>query len=493
SVLLRVTPLSRCRRFARRWRALLRARTAVAPFSGARGFFRLDARNAQLAVTGATRPHEARDWVGEAIARAGGGTPANEHALFLAPATGGRVVGAVVRRAPERQGRVREVVGFEADAASLSSIFNRILEREPLLPPSLTGGVVDNSMIAVQVTAASGKELYRSAENRTSNLAATGSLGDHLGNLRYRLSLRPDAASRLLIGGLPASRLPLLGGLLLLAAGLVVAAGFQLRREFELARLRSEFVSNVSHELRTPLAQIRMFTETLLLGRVRSDAERVRSLEVIAREARRLGQLVENVLRFSRTAPAGRATRKTTSVVLLAAEVIEDFAPLAEPRRTRFEARLDHALVASIDPGMFRQMLLNLLDNAVKYGPLGQTVLVTVEAKNDHVSLVVEDQGPGVPQEDRARIWEPFRRARSAEAEAVPGTGIGLAVVREIAELHGGRAWVEGSPAGGARFGVELPGAQRTATADLPEASDVRDESLRWGPRRRASAWRRSS
>src|SRR5205823_8566778 len=99
----------------------------------------------------------------------------------------------------------------------------------------------------------------------------------------------------------PRSRLPLLAGLTVLTAALVLIAIVQLRREHELSRLRADFVSGVSHELRTPLAQIRMFSETLLLGRVRSDDERVRSLEIIDQEARRLTHLVENLLHFSRS------------------------------------------------------------------------------------------------------------------------------------------------------------------------------------------------
>src|SRR5206468_1637555 len=103
------------------------------------------------------------------------------------------------------------------------------------------------------------------------------------------------------LGGLPQSRLPLLLGALGLTAGLIVTALVQLRREYELARLRTDFVSGVSHELRTPLAQIRMFSETLLLGRVRSEEEGRRSLEIIDQEARRLTHLVENLLHFSRS------------------------------------------------------------------------------------------------------------------------------------------------------------------------------------------------
>src|SRR2546429_6421462 len=108
-------------------------------------------------------------------------------------------------------------------------------------------------------------------------------------------------APRTVTGGSPRWTLPMLLSLLAITAGLVVGALLQLRREYELSRLRADFVSGVSHELRTPLAQIRMFSETLLLGRVRSEEEGRRSLEIIDQEARRLTHLVENLLHFSRS------------------------------------------------------------------------------------------------------------------------------------------------------------------------------------------------
>src|SRR5256885_11553687 len=122
----------------------------------------------------------------------------------------------------------------------------------------------------------------------------------------------PDMAPKLVIGGMPRSNVPMLLSLLALTAGLVVAALLQLRREYELSQLRADFVSGVSHELRTPLAQIRMFSETLLLGRVRSDEERERSLGIIDQEARRLTHLVENLLHFSRS--ERRLTRPSPSL-----------------------------------------------------------------------------------------------------------------------------------------------------------------------------------
>src|SRR5262249_55194768 len=143
------------------------------------------------------------------------------------------------------------------------------------------------------------------------------------------------------------------------------------------ARLRADFVSSVSHELRTPLAQIRLFAETLLLGRVRSDAEERRSLEIIDQEARRLTHLVENVLAFSRAERhAIRLQREPTALTPLVAAVVEAFEPLAATRKVTLRRDIFPGIFADADPDALRQMLINLLDNAVKYGPESQTVTV---------------------------------------------------------------------------------------------------------------------
>jgi signal transduction histidine kinase len=262
---------------------------------------------------------------------------------------------------------------------------------------------------------------------------------------------------------LPRERLPLVIGLLTLTVGLVVVALVQLRREAELSRMRSDFVSGVSHELRTPLAQIRMFSETLLLGRVRSPTEGRRSLEIIARETQRLIQLVENVLLFSRgERSAPRLSRQAAPLAPIVADVVEGFAPLASARQVQLTTTLDETVSANVDAAALRQILLNLLDNAVKYGPAGQQVTVALALEGNHARVFVDDEGTGVGESDADRIWQPFNRlARTADATG--GTGIGLAIVRQLTDLHGGRAWVERAPSGGARFVVELPGAWTSA------------------------------
>jgi len=284
------------------------------------------------------------------------------------------------------------------------------------------------------------------------------SLDERFAQLHLGVSLRPEIASQLVVGGLPRSRLPLLALLFALTAGLVVAAVIQLRRQQQLAQLRVDFVSGVSHELRTPLAQIRLFAELLRNGQLRSDQERERSFSIIDEEAQRLTYLVENVLAFARSEHG----RNTVVAEPLAMDVemesaIDAFAPLARVRRARVRATIEPGLVARVDPRALRQVVLNLLDNAVKYGPLGQTVSVTLSGTDDAVLITVDDKGPGVPRGDREKIWDPYVRLSRETESAAGGSGIGLSIVSELVKHHGGRTWVEDAPGGGARFAIEFP------------------------------------
>ena len=375
---------------------------------------------------------------------------------------GGEPTAIVWRPSFDRDNRATEVIGLVTSPAFVANVFEKIVRHDALLPPSLARpGGEPNESLAVRVTAPAGDRLFASS-SEWSSFDADERLPAAYGTLAVSVALRPEAAGALVIGGLPRERLPLIVGLLALTAGLVGIAVVQLRREAEIARMRTDFVSGVSHELRTPLAQIRMFTETLLLGRVRNEAEERRSLEIVAREAQRLAQLVENVLLFSQ-GERGRPEilREPARLAVLVTDVVDSFAPLAASRRASVRVDLDERVSASVDAGAIRQVLLNLLDNAVKYGPAGQVVRVALRFDHGQARLTVEDDGPGVDPTQAERIWQPFHRLANS-ASATGGAGIGLAIVKQLVELHGGAVRVEpGSP--GARFVVELPAASLDA------------------------------
>jgi signal transduction histidine kinase len=368
--------------------------------------------------------------------------------------------GVVVTALGRRRGEL-VLLGVVAADSYLTDVFSRVLRDAALLPGSLVTATSARKMLGVRVLDAAGRERF-TANQESSPFTGSAALDARFGTLRAEVAIPSRAASMLVIGGLPSERWPLVIGLLLLSSGLVVAAVVQLRREMRFARQRADFVSGVSHELRTPLAQIRLFGETLLLGRVRSRDEERRAAEIIVQEARRLSQMVDNVLLFSRSGRTlPQLKREPVHVTPLVGEIVDTFRPQAASKQTALVLETaGHSGPRSIDPNALRQMLLNLLDNAVKYGPRGQTVRVGVTCEPARIRITVEDEGPGVAGEDRARIWEPFWRA-SGSAEG--GTGLGLAIVRELSTQHGGSATVEATAAGGACFVLHL---------DAPPAAD---------------------
>jgi two-component system phosphate regulon sensor histidine kinase PhoR len=271
---------------------------------------------------------------------------------------------------------------------------------------------------------------------------------------------------------------------------LVIVAGvFAILLAAERARrisaLKSEFVANVSHELKTPLALVRMFAEMLQSGRVASDEKRKEYLDIIMRESERLSGLIENVLDFARV-ERGRdaydlAEGDVGEAVTRAANV---YRYRAERENIKIEVDVAEDLPrALIDERALQLAVINLIDNALKYAPDGE--LVTVSAAphgDDRIAVKVKDRGPGVPADERTRIFERFVRGESAETgkgekraekgrSPVRGSGIGLALVKHIAEAHGGRTWVESEVGKGATFIITIPAAERRSKAKSPAAA----------------------
>jgi two-component system phosphate regulon sensor histidine kinase PhoR len=263
---------------------------------------------------------------------------------------------------------------------------------------------------------------------------------------------RRASRSRALLAGLGVS-----ATLLAFAVAGVLFA--RMRAARRLGALRTDFVSAVSHELRTPIASVRMLAELLEEDRV-EPAERAEVHQALAREARRLGETVERLLGFSRMEAQryvlARRTAPVADAVAASADTFEERNPDMPP----LERELDPTALASIDAAELRIAVDNLLANARKYAPDGTPYRVQVRRTGDEVEICVADRGPGIARRDQRRIFQPFERADDRLSRATEGSGIGLSLVRHVAEAHGGSARVESEPGKGAAFTIVLPAAR---------------------------------
>ena len=427
----------------------------------AKSYFQMEASTGRIVFLGEAPPEELSNWLRENLARILGQHSDSPYQVFYSE-LGGTPRTFLGGLTPGSRGR-EVAAGFEVDLAALTQWFDTALNRQPLVPPSLGHGKVTNANVRLSIRDRGGVERYRLRGESSPGLSVTKPFGDTYQGIftgfTVEASIDPQVSRQIFIGGLPRSRLPFFLGLLALNAALIVTAILQLRREMALQQLRDEFVSSVSHELRTPLTQIRMFAETLLLDRIRSTEEHRRSLEIIDREARRLTQLVENVLQFSRMErKIDTLSMEKRELAPLIQEIIEDFETVMNRGETQIETRLKFGLWANADPDALRQIVLNLLDNAVKYGKKRQVIIVGLDEAHDGMAcLFVDDEGPGIPPADRKRIFDRFQRLERDRQSAIAGTGIGLSVVQDLVTRHGGRCWVTTGEHGGAKFVVELP------------------------------------
>jgi signal transduction histidine kinase len=229
-------------------------------------------------------------------------------------------------------------------------------------------------------------------------------------------------------------------------------------QQLRLSRLQTDFVSNVSHELRTPLTSIRMFVETLQDGRV-SDPEKVREcLDIVAAETERLSRKIERVLGWARMEAGRRVFQvEECSPVDLVGRALAAFRAQDLQSETPVTVDVPGDLPrVQADPEAIAEALLNLLGNARKYGGENVRVKVTGRADPRWVSLVVADDGPGIPLHERVRIFDKFYRADSLLSRRTEGSGLGLSIVRAIVQAHGGKVDVDSEEGKGARFTVRL-------------------------------------
>jgi two-component system sensor histidine kinase KdpD len=221
----------------------------------------------------------------------------------------------------------------------------------------------------------------------------------------------------------------------------------------EANQVRAALFSSVTHDLRTPLASIKAGVTSLLQDDGALDERQRRDLlSTVLEETDRLNRLLGNLLELARVrAGALVPAKEPTAVDEVVESVLHRLAPSL--RRVRVRTILRDTPEVPVDPIQLDQVLTNLIENAARHSPPGGEVVVSVSPWQRSVQVRVADQGPGIPPEDRERVFEAFYR----RDDAGHGSGLGLAIARAIVQAHGGRIWVEGTPSGGAAVVFELP------------------------------------
>jgi signal transduction histidine kinase len=250
-----------------------------------------------------------------------------------------------------------------------------------------------------------------------------------------------------------------LGALSLLMGGGMLFAYRSVARELALAKLKSDFVSNVSHELRTPLSLIRLYAETLELGRISSPGKHQEYYEIIRKESERLTSLINNILDFSRI-EAGKKeySFRETDMADLVRSTLDSYRFEIEQNGFQFEQKIDNNLPPlRVDREAIARSLLNLVNNAVKYSATEKYLGVHLYRRDDGVNIEVVDHGIGIPLKEQLKIFEKFYRVGDPLVHNTKGSGLGLSLVRHIVQAHGGVVAVESAPGRGSKFIITLP------------------------------------
>jgi len=236
--------------------------------------------------------------------------------------------------------------------------------------------------------------------------------------------------------------------------------GRTVRKELEIARLKSDFVSVVSHEFRSPLTSVRQLGEMLMRGRVPSEERRQQYYELITKESDRLARLMERVLDFSRMEEGRKQYRfEPLDATAWLRALAQDFQAEVAAQGVSIEAGVPDDLPLLVaDREALTSAVQNLLDNAVKYSPGCKTVWLEAEPSDSSLIIRVRDRGIGIAEQDRKHIFEKFYRGGSETARRVKGVGLGLSLVKQIAAAHRGSVQVESRPGQGSTFTITLPG-----------------------------------
>jgi len=229
-------------------------------------------------------------------------------------------------------------------------------------------------------------------------------------------------------------------------------------REKHLARLRSDFISNVTHELKTPLTSIRMYAESLMIRRVKSDAGQKKYLSVVVNESERLKRMINNILEFSKMERSRQEYHPVeTNLSEILHSAILDMNYWLEKQEFTIITEIEKNIMAKVDPEKFHQVFTNLLSNAIKYSGDSRKIYVRLFKNSGAVITEVEDEGIGIAEDKLTKIFEEFYRVERQESGEITGTGLGLTVVKEIVEAYKGKILVDSEIGKGSKFTVRIP------------------------------------
>ncbi|MBW1811030.1 MAG: HAMP domain-containing histidine kinase [Deltaproteobacteria bacterium] len=335
--------------------------------------------------------------------------------------------------------------GFQLDPASMQPFLESTLEKLEMA-----------SNVRARIQASANPE----TKNKLTGIIA-GSVFLKKTDLAWRLDLiLTDSAS---IDQLTESRTRMYFWVLLFVVAALVLGILRtmqvMYRETKLSKLKTDFVSSVSHELRTPLTSIRMFTETLLLERVKTKEEERECLETIGKETERLSRLVERILDFSRMEAGRKAFRfKAEDLCELVQLALAACRPLIEAKSFDVTISIAEDLPnILVDRDAIVEVLINLLSNAIKYSPENRRVEIWARQTPESIEFGVSDQGIGILRSDQKKIFEKFYRVDMPLASEIPGSGLGLSLVEFIVRAHAGEILVDSTPDRGSTFTVRLP------------------------------------
>jgi two-component system, OmpR family, phosphate regulon sensor histidine kinase PhoR len=354
--------------------------------------------------------------------------------------------------------RAQREAGLGAQAERTAALFDRMVE----------GIIVIGATGKIRLANRAAGTLFNFTPPATDRTVLEATRHHEVAALVARLEREPEVLNHeLRLDGVAETRYLQVNALALRAAdesrdGAIIVF-HALTRLRQLEAVRQEFVANVSHELRTPLSLIKSAAETLIDGGRNDPTVTARFLDIIDKHANRLTLLIDDLLLLARL-DSGRIELNLQSVSLreAAQEALDDAALIARARRVTLENRVISDVAVHADPERLRQVLANLIDNGIKYGREGGSLAIGGRLLDrTRVELSVRDDGPGIPAEAKARIFERFYRVDKARSREQGGTGLGLAIVKNVVQAHGGDVRVESGAEIGTEFFITLPAAKR--------------------------------